>query len=107
MNRNRFYGKGSGKGLFFLIIPVVLAAAGLVVMWLWNAILPELLGLKAISYWQATGLFLLCKLLFGTFRGPARARGRMGFGGKWERLKNASPEEREAIKEEWRRRCRE
>lgn len=106
MNRNRFYGKG--KGLFFLMIPLLLAMAGGLVMWLWNAILPGLLGVKAISFWQALGLFLLCKILFGNFRGPSGGRGRMGFGpGKMrERWMNATPEEREALKEEWRKRCR-
>ncbi len=95
--------------MFLLIIPVVLGVAGFVVMSLWNAILPELTGVKAISFWQAVGLFVLCKILFGNFRGPGGgARGRMGFGpgGIWEKMRNATPEEREALREEWRRRCR-
>lgn len=105
MSRNRFNGKG--RWLFFLIVPAVLGGAGLLVMYLWNAILPELLGVAKISFWQSVGLFILCKVLFGNFRKPERANSRMGFGpwGKWEKFKNATPEEREALKEEWRRRC--
>lgn len=109
MKPDQFSIRKKWKGLFLLIIPVVLGAAGFVVMSLWNAILPELTGVKAISFWQAVGLFALCKILFGNFRGPGGgARGKMGFGpgSAWEKMRNATPEEREAIREEWRRRCR-
>jgi hypothetical protein len=48
---------------------VVLAALaaflfGLVVMLLWNWLMPELFGLKVLSYWQAWGLVLLAHILF-------------------------------------------
>jgi len=33
------------------------------VMWLWNALLPELFGFKVITFWQAFGLILLVQLL--------------------------------------------
>lgn len=58
---------------FRLAIPVfiLIAALGLgaVVQWLWNAILPAAANFNTISYWQAVGLFVLCKILFGGFRG--------------------------------------
>ncbi len=38
-------------------------------MLLWNGILPEIIGVKTITYWQAVGIFILCKLLFGGFKG--------------------------------------
>lgn len=38
---------------------------GFPLMWLWNAILPELFGFKLISFWQALGLSALSKMLFG------------------------------------------
>ena len=38
-------------------------------MLLWNGILPEVIGVKTITYWQAFGIFILCKLLFGGFKG--------------------------------------
>jgi len=37
---------------------------GWVVMRLWNWLMPELFGLKRLSYWQAWGLFALCSILF-------------------------------------------
>lgn len=38
---------------------------GFVIMWLWNALMPDLFGLTAITYWQGVGLFILAKILFG------------------------------------------
>ena len=40
---------------------------GLLVKWLWNWLMPEIFGLGVITYWQAFGLLLLAKLLFGGF----------------------------------------
>jgi hypothetical protein len=37
---------------------------GLVIMWLWNWLMPGIFGLPAITYWQAVGIFILCHLLF-------------------------------------------
>ncbi len=33
-------------------------------MWLWNWLIPKLLGLPALGYFEAFGLLLLTKLLF-------------------------------------------
>jgi|TARA_R110000737_G_scaffold53512_1_gene75149 hypothetical protein len=38
---------------------------GFVIMWLWNALMPEIFGLPMISYWQGIGLFILAKILCG------------------------------------------
>ena len=38
---------------------------GVVVMWLWNWLMPALFGLGSITFWQAFGILLLAKLLFG------------------------------------------
>ena len=48
---------------------VVLAAAlallfGLLVMVLWNWIMPEVFGLKPLTYWQSWGIVLLAHILF-------------------------------------------
>ena len=40
---------------------------GLVVKWLWNWLMPGIFGLPVITYWQAFGLVVLAKLLFGGF----------------------------------------
>lgn len=52
-------------GIFiFLAVAAGLAA---VVMLLWNAIIPAVIGWTAIGYWQALGLMVLCRILFGGF----------------------------------------
>jgi len=40
---------------------------GLLVMLLWNWVMPALFGLGKITYWQAFGVLLLAKLFFGGF----------------------------------------
>lgn len=51
------------------IIPLIVFGLSAIVMLLWNAVVPDVTGFKSISYWQAMGLMLLCKILFGGFRG--------------------------------------
>lgn len=55
----------------------VLAAITTVVMLLWNALIPAIIGWSFISYWQAMGLIVLSRLLLG---GLGR-HGMGGFGG--------------------------
>lgn len=61
----------------FRAFPLLILAAGLVmggaVMLLWNAVLPEVTGVKPLSYWNAVGLLALCRLLFGNFGGRSHA----------------------------------
>ena len=61
------------KAMFFgrLVLGLVaIAALGGVVMALWNAVIPGLLtGAQAIDYPHALGLLVLCRILFGGFRG--------------------------------------
>ena len=42
----------------------LLAVLGLVVMLLWNWLMPEIFGLKQVNYWQAWGLLILSWILF-------------------------------------------
>ena len=87
--------------LALLAIPaavVFVAMIGFVVMSLWNGLTPELFGWKAISYWQAVGLLILSRILFGGFRGA------VGRGGHWrhrmmERCDQMTPEEREKFRQ--------
>ncbi len=52
-------------GILFAIGGIALLAVfGLLVMLLWNWLMPELFGLKSLSYWQAWGLLILCSILF-------------------------------------------
>lgn len=47
-----------------LIVIIYYFIAGLIVMLLWNWLLPSIFGLKVISYWEACGLILLINFLF-------------------------------------------
>ncbi len=51
-------------GLFALIF-------GFLVKWIWNMLMPGLFGLSDITFWQAFGIIILAKLIFGGF-GPHR-----------------------------------
>ena len=94
-----------------MVITIAIAALivfGFVVMGLWNAILPAVIGVKVITFWQALGILLLSKILFGGF---GRGRGfRGGPGHAWrkemkEKWTSMTPEEREKFKAEWKNRC--
>lgn len=82
-----------------------LALISFIVMQLWNNLMPAVLHTGTVTYWQAMGLFVLSKLLFGFGRGH-------GFGGHWKRgelkkrLMNMTPEEREAFRTKMQRRWR-
>jgi hypothetical protein len=95
------------KGLMFLVIFIAAVTAfGFAVMGLWNVLLPGILGVKAISFWQALGLLLLSKILFGGFGGRGRWRGGAAWKEKMkQRCENMTPEEKEKFKNEWRNRC--
>lgn len=76
-------------GLPFILI--FLALGSLVFMLLWNALIPAIFGLKVIGYWQALGLLILARILFGGFRG--RPRPFYGNRRHWERWKRWHEEE--------------
>ena len=40
---------------------------GLIIMLLWNWLMPAIFGLVTINYWQAVGIIILAKFLFGGF----------------------------------------
>ncbi len=94
------------KWVVILIIPIVVLLVSWIVMLLWNAILPDILPIKAISYKQAVGIFILSKILFGGFRFFRRDKRHPFFMGhlrnKWV---NMSEEEKQKFRDEWKRRC--
>ncbi len=52
---------------------------GYVVMLLWNWLMPGIFGLGVVTFWQAVGIVVLAKLLFGGFGGggsKSRSKGR-------------------------------
>ncbi len=93
------------RGLKFGVIAVAAVAVfGFVVMSLWNWLAPAVFGLRIITFWQALGILILSKVLFGGFRG------RPGYGGHWrrrmnERWQQMTPEEREQFRQGMFSRC--
>jgi hypothetical protein len=65
-----------------LIFLAVFAAAIAVVMLLWNALIPSIIGWSAINYWQAAGLLVLSRLLLGGFGRFGKFGGHSHFGHK-------------------------
>jgi hypothetical protein len=90
--------------LAMLGLVLFIAVGGEVVVHLWNWNLPQLFGWHQITFWQALGLFALCRILFGGFgvHGPARSRIRQRMAERWEHM---TPEERERFQKSWRGRC--
>ena len=92
----------------FVFIPfgiaAVLAFVSFVVMNLWNYLLPGILHVGVITFWQAMGIFVLCKILFGFGKGH---RGGAGWvrRGMAEKFKQMGPEERGKFKQKWEQRC--
>jgi hypothetical protein len=85
---------------------------GEVVLHLWNWLLPSLFGWKQVTFWQALGLLLLCRILFGGFGmrggGGMQSRMRRRMAERWDRM---TPEEREkycqGFRGRWEREARE
>lgn len=79
-------------------LPLFIFIGGEVVMHLWNWLLPPLFGWKTLGFWQALGLLVLCRVLFGGLggHGPGPRRHWRG------RCKNMTPEERERFRQQMR-----
>lgn len=99
------------KKKWIVLAPLILvgtllfvALGGEIVRLLWNWLLPPLFGWREITFWQALGLLVLCRILFGGcgMRGPARSKLRRGMAERWECM---TPEERErlraVVRERW------
>jgi hypothetical protein len=90
--------------MFAIFAAVALFVFGYVVMRLWNWLIPAVFGWHVITFWQAVGILILSKILFGGFRG--RRGGRMHWRGRlMERWAEMTPEEREKLRQSMRRRC--
>lgn len=91
---------------FALFAPMAIAGLalfGILVRWLWNAVLPPVTGWHEITYWQALGLLVLSKILFGGFGcGSGRWYSRRRMRERWAEL---TPEEREKFRDAMRSRC--
>ena len=86
---------------------VLLAATALtfILMTLWNWIIPGVTGWKAITFWQALGLLVLSRILFGLRMGLGwghRGHWRARMAERWEKM---TPEEREKFRQGMHARC--
>lgn len=91
------------KVWFALIFIAVAALAFWVIMLLWNWLIPSIIGWSAITYWQAAGLAVLCKLLFG---GMGRFHGRHHHGHhkfhrKGHHMHNMTKDEKQEFIRRW------
>ena len=85
------------KRLFFIpLIAIGIALFAYVTMLLWNALLPAIFNFSPITFWQALGLLVLARLLFGGHHPHRNPRWTMY--GKDRELRNKlmkmSPEEK-------------
>jgi uncharacterized membrane protein len=89
-----------GMALFVFI-------GGQIVKALWNSLLPPLFGWHTVTFWQALGLLVLCRVLFGGWssHGGGRSRMRERMRRRMdERYAQMTPEERERFRERMRAR---
>lgn len=108
-SRKTGYRYGWSRRVFiFLFFAAAFLLLGAIVMLLWNAILPEVTSARPLSYWQALGLLVLSRILFGGFR-FGRPGDKTEYWKKrreWrEKWMNMSEEERARFRESWKKRC--
>jgi len=98
--------------LAILGVVLFVYVGGELVMYLWNWLLPPLFAWRPITFWQALGILLLCRILFGGsgWRHSARSNFRHRMADRMadrmaERSENMTPEERERflqrVRERW------
>ena len=87
--------------LRFIALAVVIATVlSFIVMQLWNHLLPEIAGVRTITFSQALGLLILSKILFRGYRrpGPPAWGWKRRMAERWEKM---TPEEREKFRAGW------
>ncbi|BEV16396.1 hypothetical protein HBDW_31840 [Herbaspirillum sp. DW155] len=108
--RVRGFGDGRGPrrwGVKLLLCLLCVPVLGAVVMLLWNWVMPPIFpGVAEIGFWRALGLLVLCRILFGGFRGRHGGwrEKRRFMRARWEAM---TPEERERCQLHSRMFCRE
>jgi hypothetical protein len=90
------------KIISFFIFIVVFAVIVAIVMFLWNLIIPSVIGWNSINYWQSAGMLILSRLLLsgiGKFQKTGLLFNRIGSDEKFmkdfhEKMKSMDIEER-------------
>jgi hypothetical protein len=92
---------------FIVLGAIFFCFIGFAVQFLWNWLIPELFHGPLITFWQAIGLCLLGKLVFGWHGnggGPWGMRAKQQWRRKMmEKMEHMSEEEREKLREKLRR----
>lgn len=70
---------------------LIMTIGGVIVRELWNWLLPTLFGLPPVTFWQALGVLMLSRILFGGWGSSGGHRSR-----RWDRM---TPEERERFRQ--------
>jgi hypothetical protein len=73
-----------GIALFFGFV-VFIFVGGLAVQLLWNWLVPDILTLRRITFWEALGLLALSRILFGGF---GKGSGSHGRSDRWGRRRH-------------------
>ena len=95
-------GKWFLKGLVFFV--VIVGLIGLVVMLLWNWLVPDLFHGPVINFWQALGLFALSKILFHSFskNHDKHERWKPFMKSRWDNMSDEHKERfKQKMKEKW------
>jgi len=105
MNDNVFFSKEGIKTwrrkalLIPLAFVLFIFLFSFIAMYLWNNILPIVIGVHTITFWQTLGIIILARILFGGFpyrhKGPALYAHKNSIREKWNQL---SPEQKEKIR---------
>jgi hypothetical protein len=83
-------------GVTFVLFAIVFAGImGVLTTGLWNLLMPVIFHLPTISFWQALGLLLLSRVLFGRLGGWGHRMRKPRFVQGWRDL---TPEERERFR---------
>ena len=105
--------KGIKMGLLFIL---AIIAFGFVVMYLWNWLIPALFNGPMVNFYQALGILVLSKILFGGFKkgGSCCNCNNGGYKGGWKghlrdkiesKMSSMTPEEKEKFKKRFGNRC--
>jgi|SRR3972149_5149300 len=93
-----------GKVLLIAVAAVLVLGFG--VMFLWNALIPDLFNGPTLTFWQAAGLLVLSHVLLKGwshgYYGSRHSHWKRRFE---EKLAAMTPEERQKFKQEWKDRC--
>lgn len=104
--KERWANAPKGRKIFTAVIAGIFFAAlfafvfAIVIQALWNWLMPDLFHLAQITYWQAFGIALLTRLLFGSFRGSSSSKD------KAEEKKKKKGAVRETVEEAIKEECR-